>query len=209
MNKPYIIGVTGGSGSGKTKFIREIYDHFTEDQVCLISQDNYYRSRELQPIDEKGFRNFDEPASMDLNKMVIDVRKLLLGKTITLNEYTFNNPVLPGNQIRIKAAPVILMEGIFIMHHQDLRDMLDLKIFIHAMEHIMLSRRIVRDEQERGYDLNDVLYRYQHHVMPSYRRYIQPYKEECDIVVINNKGFMEALHLIIQYIEILLQKGAS
>lgn len=209
MNKPYIIGVTGGSGSGKTRFIKEIYNHFTEEQVCLVSQDNYYRPRNLQPVDKNGFHNFDEPDSMDLDKMVTDIKNLIQGEMVTNREYTYNNPLLPGNPIRIKSAPVILLEGIFIMHHPDLRNLLDLKIFVHAMEHIMLSRRILRDEQERGYDLEDVLYRYRHHVMPSFRKYILPYKDNCDIVVNNNEEFDRALHLLTVYIENLLQNYSS
>lgn len=209
MNKPYIIGVTGGSGSGKTKFIKNLVNHFSNEQVCLISQDNYYQPRNTQPVDENGVTNFDVPESMDLEKMVIDIKNLLQGKTVVLQEYTYNNPHLPGNQIQVKPAPVIIMEGIFIMHHQDLRVLLDLKVFIEAMEHIMLSRRIIRDEQERGYDLDDVLYRYQHHVMPSFRKYILPYKAYCDIIVNNNEGIDGAIGIMVAYIEYLLQKSSS
>jgi len=177
MNKPYIIGVTGGSGSGKTKFIKNLVNHFSNEQVCLISQDNYYQPRNTQPVDENGVLNFDVPESMDLEKMVIDIKNLLQGKTVILQEYTYNNPHLPGN--------------------------------IQAMEHIMLSRRIIRDEQERGYDLDDVLYRYQHHVMPSFRKYILPYKAFCDIIVNNNEGIDGAIGIMVAYIENLLQKSSS
>jgi uridine kinase len=126
-----------------------------------------------------------------------------------LIEYTYNNPDIPSRKVVIKPAPVILLEGLFIMCRQDLRDLLDLKVFVHAMEHIMLTRRIIRDEKERGYDLNDVLYRYRHHVMPSFRKYILPYREECDVVINNNQDFKEGLRLLTGYIDKLLQKTIS
>jgi uridine kinase len=201
MNTPFIMGVTGGSGSGKTSFIRELVQHFKQDQVCLISQDNYYRPRNQQPKDENGIRNFDEPDSIDLKKMVRNVQDLIKGKKIHVDEYTYNNPELPLNKIIYNPAPILILEGIFILYQPELREMLDLKIFMHAMEHIMLARRIVRDEKERGYDLEDVLYRYQNHVMPSFRKYILPYKETCDIIINNNDGYEKAIRVITAYIE--------
>jgi len=209
MNKPFIVGVTGGSGSGKTRFINQLVNNFSKDQVCLISQDNYYRPRNQQPTDGKGFQNFDEPGSVDLERMIADILLLFDGKVVQVEEYTYNNPGLPKNKITFNPAPVIVLEGIFILHHPELREMLDLKIFMHAMEHIMLSRRIIRDDEERGYNLNDVLYRYQHHVMPSYRKYILPFKENCDIIINNNNGFEIALQVITAYIEKKLRKDPS
>lgn len=209
MRKPFILGVTGGSGSGKTRFIRQLVDRFSEDQLCLISQDNYYRPRHLQAVDSNGFQNFDEPQSIDLVKMTHDVLEVINGKKIRVEEYTYNNPALPGKKITINPAPVIILEGIFILYHSDLRKLLDLKIFIHAMEHIMLTRRIIRDEQERGYDLKDVLYRYQHHVMPSFRKYILPFKESCDLIINNNEGYEGAIRILAAFIEKKLEKKSS
>jgi uridine kinase len=209
MYVPYIIGITGGSGSGKTRFIRELAKHFSEDQVCLLSQDNFYFPRNLQPVDENQIQNFDKPESIDLDRMVSCLTMLSTGQTVELEEYTYNNPALPRKKIALFPARVILVEGIYLMHHQGIRDLIDFKIFIQAMEHIMLTRRIIRDQKERGYDLEDVLYRYQHHVMPNFRKYILPFRDSCDIIINNNSGFEHALKLMKSYIERILQETAS
>lgn len=209
MQVPYIIGLTGASGSGKTRFIRELAKFFTEDQVCLVSQDNFYRPRELQPVDENQIRNFDRPESIDLEQMVSNLKMLISGKSVELEEYTFNSEILPRTRIVLMPAPVILLEGIYLMHHSGIRNLIDFKIFIQAMEHIMLTRRIIRDQKERGYDLEDVLYRYQHHVMPNFRKYILPYKESCDIIINNNTGFEGALQMMKTFIEHILQVSTT
>jgi uridine kinase len=209
MQVPYIIGLTGASGSGKTRFIRELAKFFTEDQVCLVSQDNFYRPRELQPVDENQIRNFDRPESIDLELMVNNLKMLISGKSVELEEYTYNSTILPRTRIVLMPAPVILLEGIYLMHHSGIRNLINFKIFIQAMEHIMLTRRIIRDQKERGYDLEDVLYRYQHHVMPNFRKYILPYKESCDIIINNNTGFEDALQMMKTFIEHILQVSTT
>jgi len=207
MKNPYIIGVTGGSGSGKTRFIDELIIDFSDNQVCFVSQDNYYRSRDQQPKDDHGIRNFDIPESINLAKFVSDVNKLINGEKVILEEYTYNNPNATKKKIILQSAPVIILEGIFILYHEDLRDLIDLKVFVHAMEHIMLSRRIKRDEEERGYDLEDVLYRYRYHVMPSFRKYILPYKEDCDIIINNNDNYVKAQQVLRSYIHEIIRMG--
>ncbi len=205
MKKPFVIGVTGGSGSGKTLFIKKLLNDFSDKEICLIAQDNYYKTRDQQPRDDKGFLNFDLPESIDLTAFLNDVKRLMSGESVTIMEYTYNNPDLPRRNITFLPAPIIIIEGIFVMSYKPLHDLLDLKVFIHAMEHIMLSRRIIRDENERGYDLQDVLYRYKHHVMPSYRKYILPNKEECDIVINNNDNFETGKAVMYSYLKNILE----
>ena len=200
MNRPYIIGISGGSGSGKTLFINELMRGFNKDEVCLISQDNYYRKRTEQPVDENGVQNFDMPESIDSDAFLSDIVKLMQGEKIILKEYTFNNPNQPENTIEFRPAPVIILEGIFIFFVEKIRKLIDLKIFIEAREHIMLKRRILRDEEERGYDLADVLYRYEKHVMPTFYKYILPYKSKCDLVVNNNRSFNKVIDVIKSHI---------
>jgi len=204
--KPYIIGITGGSGSGKTLFIQKIMKNFSTEEVCFISQDNYYRSREEQPVDKNGIKNFDKPESIDINKFKNDIKKIMHGERFSIEEYTFNNPDLEPAIIEFIPAPIIILEGIFIFYIEEIGNLIDLKVFIDAREHIMLKRRIIRDNEERGYDLDDVLYRYENHVMPAFNSYILPYKENCDIIINNHSNFDEGIKVIRSYIAALLKK---
>ncbi len=196
MNKPYTVGITGGSGSGKTLFLDKLIDSFKPEDVCLISQDNYYKEIHLQHKDENGIENFDIPESFDFDAYESDLKKLQSGQTVERPEYTFNNSEQEPKMMQFKPAPVIVVEGIFVFHHPSFANLLDLKIFIDAKEHLMLKRRILRDKVERGYDLDDVLYRYENHVMPAYDKYIGPYKQEADLVIPNNTNFDKALEVI-------------
>lgn len=196
MQKPFIVGITGGSASGKTLFLERLLNSFEAGQVCLISQDNYYKPREMQPIDEHGVHNFDRPESIDFEGYATDIRKIRDGETVQREEYTFNNAAKKPKMLTFNAAPVIVVEGIFVLYYPELAELLDLKIFIDAKDHIKLKRRIIRDKVERGYDLDDVLYRYEQHVMPTYEKYIKPFMNDADIIVPNNQHFDKALDVI-------------
>ena len=200
MKTPYIIGITGGSGSGKTRFLKSLLNQFTADQVCFVSQDNYYKERDKQPIDEKGIKNFDLPDSIDFEEYKNDIIALKEGRSVSRLEYTFNNPSSTPRQIELKPAPVMVVEGIFVLYYQEIADVLDLKVFIEAKDYIKLKRRIIRDDKERGYDLDDVLYRYEYHVMPTYDKYIKPYKMDADIIIPNHTDFSEALAVLTSFI---------
>ena len=200
MKTPYIIGITGGSGSGKTRFLTKLLDQFTPAQVCLVSQDNYYRNRDEQPVDEKGVKNFDLPDSINFKEFKKDIIALKEGRSVSRLEYTFNNPKVAPKQIELHPAPVLVVEGIFVMYDKELAEVLDLKVFIEAKDYIKLKRRIIRDDKERGYDLDDVLYRYEHHVMPTYDKYIKPYKMDADIIIPNHTDFRQAMEVLSSFI---------
>ena len=200
MQDPFIVGITGGSASGKTLFLKKLMEKLGEDNLCLISQDNYYFDRDKQPVDEKGVKNFDLPDSIDFKDFVTDIEQLKSGKEVVRKEYTFNNPNAPVNMLTFSPAPILLVEGLFVFYVPEVAELLDLKIFIDAKEHIKLKRRIVRDNEERGYDLDDVLYRYEHHVSPTYFKYIEPYKDSADIIIPNNQDFDMALEVISNFL---------
>ena len=197
MKKPYIIGICGGSGSGKTLFISKLKERFSNDQLCVISQDEYYKEKKHQHIDDNGVENFDLPTAIDKEKFSDDLQKLLQGETIQKLEYTFNNPAITPKLLTFVPSPVIIVEGIFIFHYQELFDLLDFSVFIHTKKDLKLSRRITRDADQRGYPLDHVLYTHKHHVQPSYHEFIKPFRHKSDIVIPNNeKGFEKGLELI-------------
>ena len=196
MSSPYTIGITGGSGSGKTFFIKNLESRFTKNELCLISQDHYYHPRETQQEDERGVKNFDLPQSIDYKQFHLDIQQLKRGEILKKQEYTFNNPSASPNILEFKPAPIIVIEGLFVQYFAEIEKELDLKIFIEAKDYLKLSRRIRRDNEERGYDLDDVLYRYQNHVMPIYETLIEPLKHRADIVIPNNSHFDRALDLL-------------
>ena len=194
--KPFLIGITGGSGSGKTTFIKELRQAFSAQEVCILSQDDYYFPREEQLTDEEGVKNFDLPKSIDKKSFRVDVERLLAGKAVERMEYTFNNEKAEPKMLRFESAPVIIVEGIFVFHFKKIRRLLDLKIFLHAKENLKVIRRIKRDQVERNYPIEDVLYRYEKHVMPTFEQYIEPYMEDADIVVNNNQHFSVGMDVV-------------
>jgi uridine kinase len=201
MNKPYIVGITGGSASGKTLFLRSLIKSFNAEELCLISQDEYYKNKELQPLDEHGVQNYDTPLSIDIVQFNKDLQQLISGKEVNKEEYTFNNPYATPKILTYKPAPIILVEGVFVFYYQEISNLLDLKVFLDAKEYIKLRRRIARDKTERGYDVEDVLYRYENHVAPMYEKYIDPFKHEADMIIPNNQHFNNALEVLTVFLK--------
>ena len=205
MQKPFIVGITGGSASGKTTFLRKLVDSFRPEDICLISQDNYYHPREHQLIDENGIINFDLPSSIDEVSYAADVLTISQGQSFSRLEYTFNNPNIIPRVLVFNPAPIVIVEGIFVFYFEEVARLLDLKVYIDAKEHVKLHRRIIRDKEERGYDLEDVLYRYLNHVAPTYEKYIKPYKQDADIVIPNNRKFDRGLEVLVSYLDTKVQ----
>lgn len=201
MKKPFTIGITGGSGSGKTYFLQGLSSCFKPEEICLISQDNYYKPRDQQPIDENGVKNFDLPISIDREDFQRDLLKLKSGQNVTKKEYVFNNPLAEVKLLEFKTAPILVVEGLFVQYFEEISNELDLRVFIEAKDHVKLGRRIKRDQVERGYDIDDVLYRYQYHVMPVYERLIEPLKHNSDLVIPNNSKSERALDVLVGYLK--------
>ena len=185
-NKPIIIGIAGGSGSGKTFFLNSFLHHFKNDEVTLVSQDDYYIPAGEMTQEENKLYNFDLPSTIDHAQFSTDIKKLLNGEAVYKKEYNFNNPLAVVKILEINPAPIIIVEGLFILYFEDVASQLDYRIFIEAEETVALDRRIKRDGMERGYPEDDVLYKWHHHVVPAYKEFLLPYKSDCHQVVINN-----------------------
>lgn len=200
-SEPFTIGITGGSGSGKTFFLKGLASRFQPGELCLISQDNYYKDRKFQPTDDNGYQNFDLPEAIDREAFHADVLKLKQKEDVVRKEYTFNNPTVEPGMLTFKSAPIIIVEGLFVQYFTEIEKELDLKVFIEARDYVKLGRRIKRDKEERGYDMDDVLYRYQYHVMPIYEQLIEPLKHNADLVIPNNSHIDRALDVLVRFLE--------
>jgi uridine kinase len=197
----FIVGISGGSGSGKTSFIRDIRAQFADNQICFLSQDDYYRPREVQKLDENGVINFDLPESLHLDEFQRDLTLLSQRQTVTRREYTFNNEKAHASDLVFKPAPIIIVEGLFVFYMPEVFDMLDLSIMINATDVHKIIRRIKRDQTERNYPLEDVLYRYEHHVLPSFEQYIHPFLSKVDIVINNLNNYDQGRDMLISYLK--------
>lgn len=195
-----IIGVSGGSGSGKSRFLNLLKEKLVDKPVTFISQDDYYHPREQQEVDENGIVNFDLPSSIDKNLLLDDLKKLTSGKSVTKKEYTFNNDLKEAKEFILQPNPIIIVEGLFVYHFPALRKLYNLKLFVDAPDNVKLIRRIKRDQQERNYPLDDVLYRYEHHVMPAFEKYIKPYLSEADLIINNHTDCINAVDILTAYL---------
>ncbi len=208
MQPPFLVGLTGLSGSGKTTFLNRLQEAFPASDLCVISQDNYYKPKEEQMQDAQGVHNFDVPTSIDRQAFYQDIVDILEGKVVNREEYTFNNSLATPKILTFEPRPIVLIEGLFIYYYEEIRKLLDLKLFLHAQETTAFTRRIKRDRLERNYPLEDVLYRYQKHVLPSYEQYIQPFQKEADIVVNNHRSFDRGLEVVTAYLHSVLAQKA-
>jgi uridine kinase len=196
MQNKMVIGICGGSGSGKTSILKGLAKHYADLKPTVLSLDNYYLPIEQQQKDENGEVNFDLPTALDREKLVTDVTKLMQGESIEQREYTFNH-LKTVNMIKTEPSSLIILEGLFVFYYKELFDLLDYSIFVDVPMTIQLKRRIERDNVARGYDKNAVLYQWNNHVLPCYETYIEPFKKEASIVVMNDRKLSEALNEVL------------
>ena len=192
-----IIGISGRSGSGKTSLIREIRSEFSEDDVCILSLDNYYRNREDQDKDELGYYNFDLMTSFEWDRVVDDIHLLINGEVLFQKQYIFNKEEEP-QIIQYKPAQILIIEGIFVLAEPRIWDLLDYSIIIDAEIDTCRQRRLARDVKERNYDPIEILHRFDNHVLPSFKTLIEPLKSKVDEVMINQGEIVEVRKKLIE-----------
>lgn len=200
--KPHIIGMVGGSASGKTTLLRQIRDRFA-DKVAVISQDNYYRPFEQQPVDPNGRQNFDLPESVHGDELIADLRSLVAGSEISRPVYEFNLGAAVYNAV-VRPAPVIVVEGLFVFHYEDLRSMLDFRVYLEAPADVRLARRLRRDTAERGVPHEGVLYQWENHVRPAETLFMEPHRQACHTEVNTLTG--SGTESLIAHISIILEQ---
>ncbi|QNJ98415.1 uridine kinase [Constantimarinum furrinae] len=191
-----IIGIAGGTGSGKTTVVQQIVEELPKDEVCIISQDSYYRDISHLPYEERVKINFDHPQAIDFDLLVSHLKELRNGNSFEQPVYSFVDHNRTGETVTTFPKKVIIVEGILILTHPEIRKMFDVKLFVHADSDERLIRRLKRDIAERGRDLEEVLHRYQTTLKPMHQQFIEPTKEFADIIIPTNRYNTVAVNLI-------------
>ena len=182
MENILVIGIAGGTGSGKTTLMNNLIDQF-RDHVTLLSHDNYYKRHDDLTYEERCQLNYDEPAALETDLMAAHLDQLRQGNAIDCPVYDFTQHNRSDKTIRIVPRKVIIVEGILIFENKELRDLMDIRIFVDTDADVRLCRRILRDVEERGRSLESVLSQYQNTVKPMHEMYVEPSKKYANIIV--------------------------
>ncbi|MDA7558916.1 uridine kinase [Flavobacteriaceae bacterium] len=191
-----IIGIAGGTGCGKTTVVNQILNELPEGEVGVISQDSYYKDTTHLDYEERVKINFDHPRSIDFDLLTSHLKDLKNNKPIDQPVYSFVEHNRTGDTIKTTPRKVIIVEGILILTNPELRDLFDIKIFVHADSDERLIRRLKRDTAERGRDLDEILLRYQSTLKPMHQQFIEPMKEYADLIIPNNKYNTVAIDIV-------------
>ncbi|CAM1366582.1 uridine kinase [Tenacibaculum sediminilitoris] len=196
MKNIFVIGIAGGTGSGKTTVVNQIINELPADEVCVISQDSYYKETDNLTYEERTKINFDHPRAIDFDLMVEHLTNLKNGDIIEQPIYSFVTHNRTKDTIKTHPRKVIIIEGILIFNNKELRNLCDIKVFVHADADERLIRRVRRDIKERGRDIDEVLNRYQNTLKPMHQEFIEPTKNYADIIIPNDRYNTVAIDIV-------------
>ncbi|PLX07198.1 MAG: uridine kinase [Marinilabiliales bacterium] len=196
-----IVGIAGGTGSGKTTVVRKIIKKLPKGSVTVIPQDSYYKDNSHLPLDERQKINFDHPDAIEWPLLIEHINDLKSQKEVHQPIYSYLTCVRSEDSILIQPSPVVIIEGILILGHKALRNLMDLKVFVSADADDRLSRVIQRDIIERGRSVTNVLDRYDKTVKPSHLQFIEPTKRYADIIVPQGGNNDVAINLLTKFIQ--------
>jgi len=205
-HKGVLIGIAGGSGSGKTLVASNIYKELGSDRVVRICQDSYYKDLSHLPLEDRCKGNFDHPASIDTDLLISHLKSLLLGETIQQPVYNFVTHTRSGETLPIGPHSIIVLEGILIFDNRALRELMDIKIYVDTDSDIRLIRRLRRDILERGRSMESVIKQYEESVRPMHMQFVEPSKRYADIIVPEGGYNKVAIDLIKTKIQAVLRE---
>lgn len=198
----FMIGITGGTASGKTTTVEKIISHYGNDQVAILAQDAYYKSHEHLCFTDRSALNFDHPSAIDFDLLYKHLWLLKKGESIASPIYSFTKHLRTSKTKRISPKKILIVEGILIFHDRRIVKLLDLKVFLEASESIRLERRIERDCSERGRTEEEIKKRFQNTLKPMHNLYIEPSKKIADVVILNDKNSNDAFRSLLTCIPI-------
>ena len=197
MDKVMVIGIAGGTGSGKTTITRKLMQRFGAD-VSVIYHDNYYKAHHNMPYEERAKLNYDQPDAFDTDQLIEAVRALKKGRSVVCPVYDYSVHDRSDETITVKPARVVIVEGILIFENKELCDLMDIKVFVDADADVRILRRIVRDVRDRGRSLESVVNQYLSTVKPMHEKYVEPSKRNADIIVPEGGHNRVALELLME-----------
>lgn len=203
--KTMVIGIAGGTGSGKTTLTKRLKDTFGDD-VSVVYHDNYYKAHSGMTYEERAALNYDHPDAFDTGLMVEDLKKLIAGETIHCPVYDYGIHNRANETVEVRSTKVVIVEGILIFENKALRDLMDIKIFVDTDADVRILRRILRDVKERKRSLDSVIDQYLTTVKPMHEQFVQPSRQYADIVVLEGGHNMVALDMITQRVRAHVEK---
>ncbi len=204
-----IVGIAGGSGSGKTTVVRKLMEVLADDQVVMIPQDAYYKDNSHLPLEERQKINFDHPDSVEFSLLIDHLKELKKGNPVNMPIYSYLTCLRSEDSVLIQPATVVVVEGILILCDSGLRDVFDIKVFVDADADDRMGRIIKRDIEERGRNVNMVLERYYKTVKPSHLQFIEPSKRYADIIIPEGGDNKVGIDILVTIIEKHLKKNSS
>ncbi|MBI4851773.1 MAG: uridine kinase [Acidobacteria bacterium] len=199
-----LIGVCGGSASGKTTIAKKIIDSVGEENIVYLQQDNYYHDLEHLPEHSRHHINFDHPDSLDLELLIKHTQDLLEAKSIAQPIYDFSKHTRTGKFQTITPKPIILLDGLLIFSEQRLRDLMKIKIFVDTDDDLRFIRRLQRDIAERGRDKESVIYQYLTYVKPMHNKLVAPSKQYADLIISGNKENHVVVNMFVAWVKSLI-----
>lgn len=204
-----IIGIAGGTGSGKTTVVNKIIGSLPPGEVAVLPQDSYYKDSSHIPPEERSKINFDEPAAIEWTLLVEQLKQLKEGRAIEMPTYSYLTCTRQPETVTVEPRDVVIVEGILVLNDPVLRSMMDVKVFVDAEPDERLIRVIARDVIERGRTAQMVIDRYQQVLKPMHSMYIEPSKRHADLIIPQGGNNIVAINLLTDYIEARLRKAAS
>ncbi|QZT39081.1 uridine kinase [Halosquirtibacter xylanolyticus] len=196
-----VIGIAGGTGSGKSTVVRRIIENLPNAEVSVLAQDSYYKDSSHVPVEDRQHINFDHPEAFEWDLLIQHIKDLRTGKDIQQPVYSYLTCTRSEETITIKPQKVVIVEGILSLGHAKLRDLMDIKVFVDCESDIRLSRVVQRDIIERGKNVQQVLNRYENTVRPSHLQFIEPTKQFADIIVPQGGQNHVAIDILTQFIQ--------
>ena len=208
MKKTILIGIAGGTGSGKTSVANAILAEFSPSEVVLIQQDSYYKDLKHLHIDERATVNFDHPDAVDFNELGEDLQSIIAGKTAKIPIYDFNTHTRTHETLTIENHHIIVLEGILALFDEKIRNMMDIKLYVDTPDDIRIIRRIKRDINKRGRTFESVIEQYYNTVRPMHEQFVEPSKKYANIIIPEGAHNKVAIDIIrTKIVSILLERN--